>query len=104
MVKVCWSQFGEVFEWVREAPDMEPAVQRWRRRYEHLLALDVRILARRRRLAPGKNFSWQWSRGGETAGNIGIQAASDHLRLAGRSAGAARLPTACAMNKSHDHK
>src|SRR5215468_4088025 len=53
----------------------------WRRKCEHLLALDVRLLARRRRLAPGMYFSWLWSRGGEPAGNLGIHTAADHLRL-----------------------
>jgi hypothetical protein len=54
----------------------------WRRKCEHLLALDVRVLARRGRLSPGMSYSWAWSRGGEPAGNISIQTASDHLRLA----------------------
>jgi ketosteroid isomerase-like protein len=54
----------------------------WRRKCEQLLALDVRVLARRRRLASGMSYSWAWSRGGEPAGNISIQTASDHVRLA----------------------
>jgi hypothetical protein len=54
----------------------------WRRKCEHLLALDVRVLARRGRLTPGMSYSWAWTRGGHPAGNIGIQTASDHVRLA----------------------
>ena len=54
----------------------------WRRKCEHLLALDVRVLARRWRLARGLSYSWAWSRGAEPAGNIGIHAGSDHVRLA----------------------
>src|SRR5215831_7329382 len=54
----------------------------WRQKCEHLLALDVRVLARRGRLAPGMSYSWAWSRGGEPAGNIGIHTGSDHVRLA----------------------
>ena len=53
----------------------------WRRKCGHLLALDVRVLARRGRLAPGMSYSWAWSRGGEPAGEVGIQTASDHVRL-----------------------
>ena len=55
--------------------------QGWRRKCEHLLALDVRVLARRGRLAPGMYYSWAWSRGGEPAGNIRIQTGNDHVRL-----------------------
>src|SRR5215831_1881502 len=40
----------------------------WRRKCEYLLALDVRVLARRWRLARGLSYSWAWSRGGEPAG------------------------------------
>ena len=53
----------------------------WRRKCEHLLALDVRFLARRERLVPDQYFSWQWSRGGERVGNIAIHTAADHVRL-----------------------
>ena len=53
----------------------------WRRKCEHLLALDVRVLARRERLAPGMSYSWAWSRGDELAGNIRIQTGTDHVRL-----------------------
>jgi len=54
----------------------------WRPKCEHLLALDVRVLARRGRLSPGMFYSWAWSRDGEPAGRIGIQTGSDHVRLA----------------------
>src|SRR5215472_1593559 len=54
----------------------------WRRKCEHLLALDVRVLARRGRLAPGMSYSWAWLRGGEPAGNISVHTGSDHVRLA----------------------
>src|SRR5262252_2581060 len=54
----------------------------WRRKCEHLLGLDVRVLARRGHLVPGMYFSLQWSRGGEPAGNVGIETASDHVRRA----------------------
>ena len=53
----------------------------WRRKCEHLPALDVRELARRGRLYPGMRFSWAWSGNGESAGEISVQSGSDHLRL-----------------------
>ena len=53
----------------------------WRRKCEHLLALDVRVLARRGRLTPGMSYSWAWSRGGEPAGNVLVHTDTDHVRL-----------------------
>ena len=53
----------------------------WRRKCERLLRLDVRVLARRRLLAPEMYFSWAWSRGEDPAGNISIQTGADNVRL-----------------------
>lgn len=44
-----------------------------------LLALDVRHLQRVGRLTPGQYFSWQWTRSGESVGNINIR--TDHGRV-----------------------
>lgn len=53
----------------------------WRRKCEHLLRLDVRVLDSRGHLRPGMYFSWHWSRDGEPCGTIGVRVAEDHLRL-----------------------
>jgi len=55
--------------------------QGWRRKSEHLLALDIRRIAREGRLWPGSRFGRYWSRGGEPSGNIGITVAEGYLRL-----------------------
>ncbi len=44
-----------------------------------MLALDVRHLQRVGRLSPGQYFSWQWTRNGESAGNINVR--TDHGRV-----------------------
>lgn len=57
----------------------------WRQRCEHLLALDIRVLARRGHIPSESHitryFPWRWSRGNEPAGSIRIQAERDQLRL-----------------------
>jgi len=57
----------------------------WRRKCEHLLALDIRVLASREHLPSESHitryFPWQWTRGGEPAGSIRVQAESHQLRL-----------------------
>ena len=47
-------------------------------------SLDVNRLQRAGCLAEGRSASWQWSRGGEPAGSIGMQAHRDHLVLSYR--------------------
>ena len=53
----------------------------WRRKCEGMLSLDVRRLARKGSLTPGRSGGWHWSRDGEPCGNISYQAEADCLRL-----------------------
>jgi hypothetical protein len=54
----------------------------WRRRCEHVLALDVRRLHRRGALMIGASSSWRWSYDGEPFGSIGVTGGIDRVRLA----------------------
>lgn len=53
----------------------------WRRKCEHLLRLDVRVLARRGCLTPPQWFSWRWSRDGEPCGSISLRVVDDHVQF-----------------------
>jgi hypothetical protein len=57
----------------------------WRRKCEHLLGLDIRVLSRRGQIPSEQHisryFSWHWTRGDEPAGSIYIQADHDQARL-----------------------
>jgi len=49
------------------------------------IALDIRTLKRKDRLAPGQNFSWSWKLSdGQDAGNINIITGNDILNLSYR--------------------
>lgn len=56
---------------------------RWNKRptLEDTLAVDVRDWGRRGLLVPGTWFSWQWSRGGQAAGAIQVQARAGRVVL-----------------------
>lgn len=53
----------------------------WRRKCENSLALDLRILRRRGRLAAGQSFPWSWSRDGEPCGSIAVSVLEHSIRL-----------------------
>ncbi len=53
----------------------------WRQKCEQLIFLDICKLDRAGSLEAGRYFSWKWSRGDEPAGEIGIRASVDHVRL-----------------------
>lgn len=57
----------------------------WKRKAESSLALDIRQIARKGLLMPGRWFSWSWTytHSGERAGSIGIQVSADaeHVTL-----------------------
>lgn len=57
----------------------------WRRKCEHLLGLDIRVLSRRGHIPVERHisryFSWRWTRADEPAGSIYIQADHDRARL-----------------------
>jgi hypothetical protein len=44
----------------------------WRRRCEHMLSLDVRVLRRKGRLVDGQRFNWSWRLGDEPSGSMGV--------------------------------
>ena len=48
----------------------------WRRKCEHLLALDIRKLHRKELLRPGSLSGWQWTLDGEPSGSISVRAQS----------------------------
>jgi hypothetical protein len=53
----------------------------WRRKCEHLVSLDVRLLHRWGLLRTGTSFPWKWSRGGEPSGSVLVRIESDRLEL-----------------------
>ena len=46
-----------------------------------MFALDIRKIQRCGRLRAGQYFNWQWTRGGEPAGNISIRTETDRVTL-----------------------
>lgn len=56
----------------------------WRRKCEHLLGLDIRVLSRRGHLTSGACSSQHWSCGDAPAGSMSIRAEHDHVRLSYR--------------------
>ena len=46
-----------------------------------MLSLDIRKIQRCGRLRAGQYFNWQWTRGGEPAGNINIRTDADKVTL-----------------------
>lgn len=53
----------------------------WRRKCEHLLHLDIRILARGGRLRPKTYWNWRWTLGGEPSGDITTVTTNDQVRF-----------------------
>lgn len=49
---------------------------------EQARRIDVRDLARRSLLRSGASFTWSWTRGSESSGNIGVHCYADSMRLA----------------------
>lgn len=48
---------------------------------EHTLKVDLRRWRKLGYLVDGHSFAWQWSRGGEVTGNIGVSVRADSIRL-----------------------
>lgn len=57
----------------------------WRRKCEHKLGLDIRVLVRRGFIHSephiSRSGSWQWTCNGEPSGNIGLRAEHDRVQL-----------------------
>ena len=53
----------------------------WRRKCEHLVSLDVRLLNRRGLLRPGSLFGWHWTRGGKPSGDVSVWVEPERLTL-----------------------
>src|SRR5579862_873928 len=79
----------------------------WRRKCEHLVSLDIRLLHRRQLLRPGTSFGWHWSRGGEPSGSVTVRIESGSLNLNYQWTPTGGAPvarsTAFALSKTHCH-
>lgn len=53
----------------------------YRLKAEQRLKVDIRNWRKLGYLIDGQSFAWQWSRGGEVTGNIGVSVSSDSVRL-----------------------
>lgn len=53
----------------------------YRLKAEQTLKVDLRLWKKMGYLLDGQSFSWEWSRGGEVAGSIGVSVRSDSIRL-----------------------
>ena len=53
----------------------------YRLKTEHTLKVDIRLWRKMGYLIDGRSFAWQWSRGGEVAGEIGVAVSNDSFRL-----------------------
>ena len=62
---------------------------------EQTLKVDLRIWRKLGYLVNGQTFAWQWSRGGEVTGNIGVSVRADSIRLGYTANGQDASQTIC---------
>ena len=53
----------------------------YRLKAEQTFKVDLRLWKKMGYLLDGRSFSWEWSRGGEAAGSIGVSVRRDSIRL-----------------------